>query len=103
MRLLLIFLFLIAVFGLSTLFFQAALIDASDGSSVAPSASQSIRAFGICKKVTNTSPTGKTVYVPTQSVVEWASFFESPPQGVTIGACLAKLTFLAEEQNATIP
>ena len=63
------------------------LLYASDGSSVARSATQTITAFGSCRKITNASPTGKTVYVPTQSIAEWQSFYASPPSGVSIASC----------------
>lgn len=72
---------------LAALLVGAPLLFASDGSSVATTATQSITAFGVCKMITNTSPTGKTVYVPTQSAAEWQSFYMHPPAGVTIGAC----------------
>ena len=72
--------------------FGASLLYASDGSSVATTATQTITAFGICKKVTNSSPTAKTVYVPTQSSIEWLSFYSNPPVGVTIGSCATAIT-----------
>lgn len=60
---------------------------ASDSSTVNFGASQNITSNSICKKVTNNSPTGKSIYVPTQSAAEWASFYTNPPAGVTVGLC----------------
>ena len=60
---------------------------ASDAITVAYGTNQSITAFTICKKVTNSSPTGLSVYVPNTSAGEWASFYGSPPTGVTAGTC----------------
>jgi hypothetical protein len=40
---------------------------------------------GVCKKVTNESVVGLSVYVPTSTVAEWQSFTDHPPTGVTIG------------------
>lgn len=82
---------LLVVLLLIALASGASLLYASDGSSVPSTATQSITAFGVCKKVTNTSPTGKTVYVPTQSAAEWTSFYSNPPAGVAIGSCVQYL------------
>ena len=60
---------------------------ASDAITVAYGTNQSITAFSLCKRVTNASPTGLSVYVPNTSAAEWASFYGSPPTGVTAGAC----------------
>lgn len=43
---------------------------------------------GVCKKVTNESVVGLSVYVPTSTVAEWQSFTDHPPTGVTIGSCV---------------
>ena len=74
-------------FALLAALTAGSLLDASDGSSVATTATQTITAFGVCKKITNSSPTAKTVYVPTQSAAEWSSFYTNPPAGVTAGSC----------------
>lgn len=67
----------------------AVVIDASDSSTVAYGlTNQSITAFSTCKKVTNNSPTTKTVYVPTVLSGEWSSFYTHPPMGITIGTCV---------------
>lgn len=77
----------------SGLFAVACLLSAS-----AVSASDSLTALlntpltvtgpdSMCRIVTNASPTGKTVYVPTNSIPEWQSFVAHPPAGVTLLAC----------------
>jgi hypothetical protein len=84
-------------FALLAALTAASLLYASDGSSVATTATQTITAHGVCKKVTNSSSTGKTVYVPTQSVAEWASFYTNPPAGITLGSCCD--TIITDMQN----
>ena len=65
----------------------AVLIEASDNSTVNFGANSNITAFTTCKKVTNGSATGLSVYVPTQTSAEWTSFYTNPPAGVTAGGC----------------
>jgi hypothetical protein len=72
---------------LTILISSAALLEASDNSTVNFGANQSITAHSTCKKVTNNSTTGLSVYVPTESSEEWNSFHTNPPSGVVIGAC----------------
>lgn len=67
----------------------AALLEASDNSSVNIGANQNITAHAVCKKITNNSATGLSVYVPTQTDTEWQSFYTHLPQGVTAGSCCA--------------
>ena len=43
-----------------------------------------IDAHGKKKKVTNNHPSGKTIYVPLNSDLEWSTYIASPPPGVTI-------------------
>jgi len=62
-------------------------IEASDNSTVNFGANSNITAFTTCKKVTNNSATGLSVYVPTQSSAEWSSFYTNPPAGVAAGTC----------------
>ena len=71
----------------SMVFGLALVIEASDSSTVNIGANQSITAFSTCKKVTNNSSTGLSVYVPTTLASEWSSFYTSPPSGVTAGSC----------------
>lgn len=46
---------------------------------------------GVCKKVTNNSPTGKQLYVPGSTPAEWQSFVSAAQNGqisgVTLGSC----------------
>jgi hypothetical protein len=39
-----------------------------------------------CRIVNNASPTGKSVYVPTNSILEWQSFVGHPPTGVSLAS-----------------
>lgn len=66
----------------------AIVIDASDNYTVNHGTNQNITAFTTCKKVTNSSATSASVYVPTQTDPEWQSFYTNPPTGVTIGSCV---------------
>jgi hypothetical protein len=66
----------------------ALIIEASDGFAVNHSATQTITAFGVCKRVTNESATGLGLYVPTASAAEWQSFYANPPAGVAIASCV---------------
>ena len=88
------------------LFTVAAVLEASDSSTVNFTTNQSITAFSTCKKVTNGSGTGLNVYVPTQSDAEWQSFYTNPPSGVTIGSCGPAATttiFLTSGSSWTVP
>lgn len=76
----------IAVIAIA-LFAFAAVLEASDNFTVNYNTNQSITAFSTCKKVTNNSGTGLSVYVPTNSAEEWLSFYTNPPAGVSIGSC----------------
>lgn len=83
---------------------SAALLEASDNSTVNYGANQSVTAHSTCRTVTNNSGTGLSVYVPTQTSAEWASFYGSPPSGVAIGSCGCSLPWggtLAEGQSVT--
>lgn len=66
-------------------------VSASDSSTVSYSTTQQITAFSVCKKITNTSPTGRSEYIPTQSAAEWSSFYNRPPAGVTVATCTCTL------------
>jgi hypothetical protein len=67
--------------------FFAIVIDASDNYTVNHGANTNITAHTVCSKVTNNSTTSASVYVPTQTSLEWQSFRTNPPAGVTLGAC----------------
>lgn len=58
---------------------------ASDGTTVNAGATQDITAHSVCKRVTNNA--GVSVYVPTTSAAEWASFYGAPPSAVSVSAC----------------
>lgn len=69
------------------LFGGAAVVIASDSFTVNYGTNSTITAFSTCKKVTNNSATGLSVYVPTQTSAEWTSFQTNPPTGVVLGSC----------------
>ena len=73
---------------LLALLFGVARISASDNSTVAQNAQQSITAHGTCAKVANNNASGLSVYVPTQSAAEWQSFRDHPPVGVSLSSCV---------------
>jgi len=91
-----------AVGTILILSFLVFIAEASDSSTVNFTTNQSITAFSICKKVTNGSGTGLNVYVPTQSSAEWASFYNNPPAGVTIGSCATPITIATSQSNADL-
>jgi hypothetical protein len=66
----------------------AIVIDASDNYTVNHGANLAITAHSTCGMVTNNSATGRSVYVPTQSSLEWQSFRTNPPAGVTLSSCV---------------
>lgn len=66
----------------------AIVIDASDNYTVNHGANLAITAHSTCGMVTNNSATGRSVYVPTQSSLEWQSFRANPPAGVTLSSCV---------------
>src|SRR3989344_3773352 len=68
--------------------FLILIAEASDNSTVNYNTNSNITAFSTCKKVTNNSGTGLSVYVPTQSSAEWASFYTNPPAGVSVSSCV---------------
>lgn len=65
----------------------ALILEASDSTSVSYGGNAIITAFSTCRSVTNNSSTGLSVYVPTVSDAEWASFYGSPPSGVSASVC----------------
>lgn len=94
---------ILKVLGMS---FSAALLVAgiavaSDSFTVAYGSNQNITAFSICKKVTNSSPTGLSVYVPNTTAAEWSSFYGSPPSGVSAGQCIATCGALVQFRSCT--
>lgn len=91
----------VQVFGASfaTLLVAVGVAVASDAITVAYGTNQSITAFSMCKKVTNSSPTGLSVYVPNTTSAEWSSFYGSPPSGVSIGQCVATCGTLVQYRS----
>lgn len=80
------------LFVAAALFALAVVIDASDSFTLARGiARQSVTAHGACRKVTNDSPTGKTVYIPTVTAGEWSSFYTNPPAGISLEACAEEI------------
>lgn len=73
----------------SVLFYAASILDASDNYTVNHGTNQNITAHSECRKVTNTSATNASVYVPTQTATEWESFYSNPPAGVEVASCCA--------------
>jgi hypothetical protein len=71
--------------GCAFLFLMAVSAWASDGTTVNAGATQDITAHSVCKRVTNNA--GVSVYVPTTSAPEWASFYGAPPSTVSVSAC----------------
>lgn len=80
----------------------AVVIDASDNYTVNYGTNQSITAHTECRKVTNASATGASVYVPTQTDAEWQSFYTNPPAGVTIGSCATEVVITGTQSNANL-
>lgn len=54
-----------------------------------------INELGVCRKITNNSPTGQEIMVPAGSHAEWdsggQSFIKHPPSGVTLATCQCSL------------
>lgn len=48
-----------------------------------------VNEHGLCKDLENT--TGNVIFIPTRSHAEWNSFVSTPPPGVTIYNCCAKV------------
>src|SRR3990167_2656286 len=92
-----------AVGTILILSFLVFIAEASDSSTVNYATNQSITAFSTCKKVTNGSATGLSVYVPTQSSAEWTSFYMNPPAGVTAASCGPKVVFLTSGTSWIVP
>ncbi|MBL8158182.1 hypothetical protein JNK62_01445 [bacterium] len=80
----------------------AIVIDASDNYTVNNAASLDITAHTVCRDVTNNSATGASVYVPTESALEWESFYTNPPAGVTAGSCATTVTITADRSNVNL-
>ena len=62
-------------------------VHASDGVTVGSGQTKAITAFTVCKSIANNSATGKALYVATNTALEWSSFYNLPPSGVTATAC----------------
>ena len=65
----------------------ATLLTAATGYQVNYGANQNITEWSTCKNVANNSPTGKALFVPTNTSTEWSQFYTHAPAGVTIAAC----------------
>jgi hypothetical protein len=92
--------FLVALLVLATA------IEASDNSTVNFGANSNITAHSTCKKVTNNSGTGLSVYVPTQTSAEWTSFYSNLPAGITAASCgplTTQVIFLTSGSSWTVP
>lgn len=57
---------------------------------------QNVNLNPTCKVVNNQSPTGKELYVPAYSQVEWSNFLASSVTGVTVGDCAQQTTTVCE-------
>lgn len=63
--------------------------EAADSYTVNSGATSDITEHAVCKRVTNNHASGLSIFVPTKTSPEWASFYGSPPPGVTVVACPA--------------
>lgn len=59
---------------------------------------QQITAFSTCKSVTNNSATHLSEFVTTNLSGEWTSFYNSPPAGVSVGACALEALVIKSAQ-----
>lgn len=72
--------------------FTAVLLTAATGYQVNYGANQNITEWSTCKNVANSSPTGKAIFVPTNTSTEWAAFYNASTPGVTIANCGCAVT-----------
>lgn len=56
-----------------------------------------INEWGVCKKVTNSA--GLDLFVPTNTAGEWASFYNSPPGGVSVVNCPTWQVFIGQSDG----
>jgi hypothetical protein len=70
----------------------ATLLTAASGYQVNYGANQDITEWSTCKNVANNSPTGKAIFVPTNSSTEWSQFYTNGAPGVTIVNCGCTVT-----------
>jgi hypothetical protein len=70
----------------------AALLTAASGYQVNYGANQDINEWSTCKNVSNASPTGKAIFVPTNTSTEWSTFYTKGAAGVTITNCGCTVT-----------
>lgn len=68
--------------------FAASLLTAASSYQINYGANQDITEWSTCKNVSNSSPTGKALFVPTNTSTEWAAFYNASIPGVTIQACI---------------
>jgi len=69
--------------------FAASLLTAASSYQINYGTNQNITEWSTCKNVANSSPTGKALFVPTNTSTEWSQFYSNAPAGVTISDCPA--------------
>ena len=81
-------------------------LKASGGTRVAKTTTQTLTAYGECRRVTNDSAVGDSVYIPTNTAEEWHSFRDHPPAGVTVSPCIQiayKSSSTSQSGTITVP
>lgn len=63
--------------------------EAADSYTVNSGATSDITEHTVCKRVTNNHASGLSIFVPTKTSPEWASFYGTPPPGVAVAGCPA--------------
>jgi len=77
----------IALSALIVLVLIAATAFAADMYSVNSGATAQIDEHGVCQRITNSHGSGLPIMVPTRTAMEWATFRNNRPAGVTMAAC----------------
>ena len=70
-----------------SLFVGSALVYAATSYSVSMTQTSLIDEWQICRNVTNNSPVGLSLFVPTATQAEWTSIHTHTPTGVSLAAC----------------
>lgn len=70
----------------------ATLLTAASGYQVNYGSNQDITEWSTCRNVANNSPTGKAIFVPTNTSTEWSAFYTNGAPGVTIANCGCAVT-----------
>lgn len=83
------FALLASILGMCAPFFAPCVAQAADSYTVNNGATTDITEHAVCMRVTNNHASGQKIFVPTKTSPEWASFYGSPPPGVTVVACPA--------------